>query len=280
MVVVREKPKNRTGWLVVVIFSIALHERDMRILEDIQAFFGGAGSIAKSGKDTFKFRIESLELISNHVIPHFDKYPLVTQKLGDYLLFRSVVEMMKAKEHLTDEGVNKIVAIKASMNNGLSENLHAAFPNLEPVPRPLVENKKVPHEQWIAGFTSGDGCFKIIVAKTPNRRVGFRVVLGFQITQHIRDEELLTSFITYFGCGMIEKDSKKPRLHFSVYKFSDNYEKILPFFKTHNILGVKSEDFADWCKVAELVKTKDHLTSHGLDKIREIRSGMNTGRYN
>jgi hypothetical protein len=119
----------------------------MRILEDIQAFFGGAGSIAKSGKDTFKFRIESLELISNHVIPHFDKYPLVTQKLGDYLLFRSVVEMMKAKEHLTDAGVNKIVAIKASMNNALSENLHAAFPNSKPVPRPLVENKKVPHEQ-------------------------------------------------------------------------------------------------------------------------------------
>lgn len=119
----------------------------MRILEDLQAYFGGAGSIRKNGKDTFKFRIESLELISNLVIPHFDKYPLVTQKLGDYLLFKTVVGMMKAKEHLTDAGIKKIVAIKASMNNGLSADLYVPLPNLKPVPRPIVENKKVPHEQ-------------------------------------------------------------------------------------------------------------------------------------
>lgn len=84
----------------------------------------------KSGKNTLKYRIESLEWISNLIIPHFDKYPLATQKLGDYLLFRAVVEMMKAKEHLTESGVNKIVAMKASMNNGLSADLCAAFPNL------------------------------------------------------------------------------------------------------------------------------------------------------
>jgi hypothetical protein len=278
MVLVREKPKNRTGWLVVVIFSVTLHKKDMRILQDLQAYFGGAGSIAKSGKDTYKFRIESLEPISNLIIPHFEKYPLVTQKLGDYLLLKSVVEMMKAKEHLTDAGVKKIVAIKASMNNGLSANLSAAFPNLNPVPRPLVENKKVPHEQWIAGFASGDGCFKVVVAKTPNNKVGFRVLLGFQITQHSRDEKLMTSLITYFGSGMIEKNSKDPNVTFSVYKFSDNYEKIIPFFKKHKLLGIKSKDFADWCKVAELMNKKDHLTPSGLDKIREIKSGMNKGR--
>jgi len=132
---------------VVVIFSINLHKKDMRILEDLQAYFGGAGSITKSGENTFKYRIESLELISNLVIPHFDKYPLVTQKLADYLLFKSVVEMMIAKEHLTDEGIKKIVAIKSSMNRGLSEDLCTAFPNLKPVPRPLVENKIIPDEQ-------------------------------------------------------------------------------------------------------------------------------------
>ena len=116
-------------------------------MEDLQAYFGGAGSITKNGDNTFKFRIESLELISNLIIPHFDKYPLVTQKLGDYLLFKTVVEMMKAKEHLTDAGIKKIVAIKAYVNNGLSEELKAAFPNINSVARPIVENKKVPHEE-------------------------------------------------------------------------------------------------------------------------------------
>jgi hypothetical protein len=90
----------------------------------------------------------------------------------------------------------------------------------------------------------------------------------------------MTSLITYFGCGIIEKDPRGPYLCYSVYKFSENYEKIIPFFKMHKIVGIKSEDFADWCKVAEMIEAKDHLTSSGLDKIRNIKSGMNKGRSN
>ena len=38
------------------------------------------------------------------------------------------------------------------------------------------------------------------------------------------------------------------------------------------------EDFEDWAKVAELIKSKAHLTEGGVEKIREIKSGMNTLR--
>lgn len=279
IVIVRKNPKYRIGWTVVVIFSITLHERDICILQEIQAYFGGAGSISKSGQNTFKYRIESLELISNLIIPHFDKYPLVTQKLGDYLLFKTVVEMMKAKGHLTEVGINKIVAIKASMNNGLSADLHAAFPNLNPVARPIVDNKKVPHEEWIAGFTSGECCFYVVVAKSPSRKVGFRVLLELKISQHERDEKLMASLITYYGSGFLKKDPRGARVY-TVCNFSEICEKIIPFFQKHKIRGVKSEDFADWCKIAELIKVKDHLTFSGLDQIRKIKSGMNKGRYN
>jgi hypothetical protein len=37
------------------------------------------------------------------------------------------------------EGLNKIVAIKASINKGLSSELKAAFPLITPVQRPKVE---------------------------------------------------------------------------------------------------------------------------------------------
>jgi len=36
------------------------------------------------------------------------------------------------------------------------------------------------------------------------------VVLVFQITQHSRDKALMESFITYFGCGKLEKDPRGP----------------------------------------------------------------------
>jgi hypothetical protein len=35
-------------------------------------------------------------------------------------------EIVKSKQHLTTEGLNKLLSIKASMNNGLSE-VQAAF---------------------------------------------------------------------------------------------------------------------------------------------------------
>jgi len=41
------------------------------------------------------------------------------------------------------EGLEKIVAIKASMNKGLSPELKAAFPNITPMDRPLVKNQTI-----------------------------------------------------------------------------------------------------------------------------------------
>jgi hypothetical protein len=37
-------------------------------------------------------------------------------------------------------------------------------------------------------------------------------------------------------------------------------------------------DYADFCKAAELMKTKAHLTARGLEQIRKLKTGMNTGR--
>ena len=88
----------------------------------------------------------------------------------------------------------------------------------------------------------------------------------------------MKSLISYFGCGYIAKSSTKPALEFSVYKFTDLYEKIMPFFKEHVVRGVKAEDFQDWCIALEIIKVKGHLTKDGLDKIIKIKAGMSKGR--
>lgn len=278
MVRVRKNSKYKTGWTVVALFSIVLHKKDLAVLEDIKTCFGGVGSIKKNSSDTLSYRIESCEQIYKYVLPFFNKYPLITQKLGDYLLFKDVVEMMCLKEHLTEEGLIKIISRKASMNKGLSEELTESFPNVHFISRPLVENKVIPHPNWLAGFTSGDGCFKAIVAKSSSVKVGYQVSLVFQITQHARDEKLIESLIIYFGCGYIEKDPRGPWLNFTVKNLSDIWEKIIPFFNQHPIIGIKSSDFNDWYKIAELMQNKSHLTKEGLEKIKSIKLNMNKGR--
>jgi hypothetical protein len=48
------------------------------------------------------------------------------------------VDLINKKEHLTTEGLLKIISIRASMNRGLTEVLNKAFPEITPVARPLV----------------------------------------------------------------------------------------------------------------------------------------------
>jgi len=67
-----------------------------------------------------------------------DKYPLITKKHGDFILFKEALKLIKNKEHLTIEGFNKIISIRASMNKGLPEVLKLAFPNIIGFTTPLV----------------------------------------------------------------------------------------------------------------------------------------------
>ena len=109
MIRVRKNSKYRVGFVVEAYFSIAIHKKDLRILQEIQSYFG-VGKIRKDANDIVKFRVESLKEIVDSIIPHFEKYPLVTQKLADYLLFIDAVNFMINKEHLTKKGLNKITS--------------------------------------------------------------------------------------------------------------------------------------------------------------------------
>lgn len=77
------------------------------------------------------------------IINHFDKYSLITQKFADYSLFKQAFELIKSKQHLTKEGLRKIVSIRASMNNGLTDTLRTGFPGVTPVQRPNVQDQKI-----------------------------------------------------------------------------------------------------------------------------------------
>lgn len=50
------------------------------------------------------YAVKSLKDLHNVIIPHFTKYPLLTQKRADFELFKLVVELMMNKEHLTQKG--------------------------------------------------------------------------------------------------------------------------------------------------------------------------------
>ena len=285
--------RNPNGkFYVRPLFQIQVHSKDSLLLMQIKNYLGGIGNIHIKGNKSI-FAIRSLDDILK-IISHFDNYPLITQKRADFLLFKEIVYKLVDGEHLSAKGLQEIVNIRASINLGLSDSLKAIFPNTVPVPRPLIENISIPGSEWMAGFVSGEGCFLVNLAKYGEGKLD-RVSLSFKVSQHLRDESLLRSFITFFGCGIFNYHALSAQAYgpvprpkggksklgagvFIVRNFSDIWDKIIPLFKNHEIRGIKREDFEDWIKVAEIIKSRTHLTEEGIDKIREIKSGMNSNR--
>lgn len=56
------------------------------------------------------------------------------------MLFKQAVEFIAAKKHLSREGFLELLAIKASLNTGLSNKLQEAYPGIVPFPRPSVDS--------------------------------------------------------------------------------------------------------------------------------------------
>ena len=275
---------SKSGRNIIPEFSINLHLKDILLLRKIHSFFV-VGIIYYN--DVTIYSVKSLRDINDVIIPHFEKYPLITQKKADYLIFKQIINLLNLRVHFYNEGVKQILSLKASMNLGLSERLKIQFPTVVPEPRPVVSFQGIPDPHWLTGFVDGDGCFYVNIKKTKLRPAragtvsGFQVIVSFYIYQHVRDELLLTKLLDYLKCGRIDKaPSTKPQgiVRFTVLKLSDIIENIIPFFQSYSLQGIKYRDYIDFCKIVDIMKNKSHLTPEGLNKIKSLKSGMNTGK--
>ena len=101
-------------WGVSPAFIIRLHIKDFEILAKIKNTLE-VGKIRKNGKESVVYIVESFKELQV-IIDHFDKYPLITNKISDYLLFKQCFEIIKKGEHLSEKGLLKIISLKSSLN--------------------------------------------------------------------------------------------------------------------------------------------------------------------
>jgi len=118
---IRKNSNYKTGWKIEARFQIGLHQKDRAILELIQSYFG-LGMISKLDETSVEYRVTRLQDLIK-IIDHFNKYSLITQKRADFILWKEVVELISRKEHLTTEGLQQIVNIRATVNWGLTDKL-------------------------------------------------------------------------------------------------------------------------------------------------------------
>lgn len=269
---VQPRVDSKTKWRVKAIFAIGLNIKDIVILENIQSCFR-VGRIYSSGTKVY-YRVESFKELQV-IIDHFDKYPLVTAKKLDYALFKKCFNIIKLNEHFTEQGISKLIEYKSSLNKGLSEKLRDSFSDIISLERVEFKFNGIPSPYWIAGFVSGVGSFNI---KTTKVHTG-KVQLRFAVHLHIREQQVIKGLAQFFNF-----DSNKyiyytnTSVAIQIVNTSDILNIIIPFFDVYKIKGAKELDFVDFKKVAEIVKSKDHLTEDGFSKILVIKDNMNLKR--
>ena len=129
---------------------------------------------------------------------------------------------------------------------------------------------------YLVGLVDGEGCFSVTFNKHKNNRL-LEVRLLFEIELREDDKEILERVRETLGYGNIYYLSygryKKWRPHYK-YKVSnlkDISTIIIPFFQKYSLQAKKKHQFAIFCKAADLMLQKYHLTSDGIEKIKLLK---------
>jgi hypothetical protein len=104
------------GWEVRPGFSVSQNGDRAEVLHAIRAYFG-CGSIRPDRSDkTLKWETRRLEEILGRIVPHFERYPLLSSKRYDFDRFASVCRLMADGAHLRRDGLAEIVELARGMN--------------------------------------------------------------------------------------------------------------------------------------------------------------------
>jgi LAGLIDADG endonuclease len=110
------RAKLLAGWEVRPSFSVSQNRDRAEVLHVIQAYFG-CGSIRPDRSDkTLKWETRRLDDLVDRVIPHFERYPLLSGKRLDFERFASVCRLARAGAHRTRAGLIEIVGLARNMN--------------------------------------------------------------------------------------------------------------------------------------------------------------------
>ena len=142
------------------------------------------------------------------------------------------------------------------------------------------QQERLDIENWILGFTDGEGCFSVSFIKNKTTKTGWQIFPEFVITQGAKSLPALKVIKNYFECGNLfinkRSDNHKEHLYrYCVRSLNDLENKIIPFFKKRRLKTYKSEDFEIFSLIIESMSKKEHLKKKGRDRIAKLVEKMN-----
>lgn len=105
-----------TGFQILPEFTVVQHKRDVELLHALKSHFG-CGVVRVNHGDRMSYRVRAINHLLEIIIPFFMKHSLKTKKNVEFKKFRKILLLIERKEHLTQDGVEKIRQIAGQMNN-------------------------------------------------------------------------------------------------------------------------------------------------------------------
>ncbi|MEK7614440.1 MAG: LAGLIDADG family homing endonuclease [Patescibacteria group bacterium] len=108
--------KLLVGWETKPSFSVSQNHDRAEVLFLMQKYFN-CGFIRRDFSDkTLKYEVRSLDDLLDKVIPHFEKFKLLSGKQKDFELFAKICRMMRREKHKVSLGLRQIMKLAFQMN--------------------------------------------------------------------------------------------------------------------------------------------------------------------
>jgi hypothetical protein len=196
---------------------------------------------------------------------------------------------MQKKEHLSMEGIEKIIKLSSNMNKQRSFEDKYKFCNdslgLKKLPNGEFEVSYNLPPHWIQTFLSAESVFYNYVSEKKSRgKIYQGLDSSLEIGQNSHDIAVLLAIKKFFNGGYT-----KPKYNYmnlfecqnsrsvNRYVLRDT-EKIIKFVDQYPMLTRKHLDYLDWKRIVESKNIGSHKTEKGLSLILDIISKMNSRR--
>lgn len=131
--------------------------------------------------------------------------------------------------------------------------------------------KQVISNEYLAGFTDGEGCFYVGFSKREDLPLKWQVITEFHVSQNPGGKNVLEEFRKRLGCGYLKPNharNLKDKSWILIVKNREDLEKrVIPFFKKYILFTTKRKDFEIFEQVLIFISKGEHLQKEGFKKI-------------
>ena len=113
----RKRKDYKIPWKISLSFNVS--QKDPVILSQFKKHLKCGSMRERKDDGVWYYEVTNFDAIQNNVIPFFNRFGFLSaKKKRDFSKFQQIAKLIENKDHLTVEGIKKILKIRKEMNDG------------------------------------------------------------------------------------------------------------------------------------------------------------------